>query len=875
MKFAKELEQELVPEWRIKYLNYKAGKKHVKAVSRAINRINYSPHGTAKRSDLLSRQPSFLSSQFTPRQRDVEAGQDGLDGGGALRTTPTPKPQAKPRHQETPKSGALPTPAQRERHSLARSPGNEGNYGSFGPRPAAQTGPPSTSGSRNLFQLPDPAMRVPSNLSEHPSVRSDGGRESLNRAAMQRSATMVPAVPNGSFTPLARSSPASHGGPSSSRLRRLFTATQPITRTESARYEVDMQALDTVRQREREFFDFLDSELDKVESFYHQKEEQAGLRLAALREQLHEMKKRRVQELARAKERKEQRNGSADGSDGKASSHDHSQGLFSPIKSKLFKPGPNSKALSAMPMTPVIGGTGFDARRDYARKAQSDDVPYRTAKRKLKLALEEFYRGLELLKAYTLLNRTAFRKLNKKYDKATNARPPYRYMNERVSRAWFVNSDIVDNYIRDVEDLYARYFEKGNHKIAAGKLRRLTRRPGDESGTTFRSGLFIGTGAVFSIQGLVYGAQLLLDDDSTNVELFFCLYSNHWDNPVQCNSNNSRLMGFFSALPPIWRALQCIRRYQDTKNVFPHLVNCGKYCMTIMAAVTLSLYRIDGTYATLGVFITFATINSIYCSIWDLLMDFSLLQPDARNRFLRNLLGLKRRWPYYAIMTIDPILRFGWIFYAIFTHDAQHSTIVSFLVALSEVIRRGMWALIRVENEHCSNVAAYKASRDLPLPYRLEHKQSGGERASSDESKTQSAEENAVASAVDASAAGSSMRAREEAGVATQPTPALEAGDGGGGRLGLRRCRSEVPGARSIRGIMAEAHRQDFEKKRRPRAESSATARAAGDDDINASDEERDDDDDDDDADTASVLDERMEARRAERLVRGDSGCYE
>ncbi|RYP43237.1 hypothetical protein DL768_010031 [Monosporascus sp. mg162] len=853
MKFAKELEQELVPEWRIKYLNYKAGKKHVKAVSRAINRINNSPHGRAKRSELLPRRPSFFSSPFTPPQRDAEAGQDGLGGGGASRTTPAPKPQAKARHQETPRSGALPTPAQGERHSLARSPGNEGNYGSFGPRPASQMGPPSTSGSRNLFQLPDPAMRVPSNLSEHSSVHSDGDRESLSRAVMQRSVTMVPAVSNGSsFTPQVRPSPASHNRPSSSMLRRLFTATQPITKSESARYDVDMQALDTVRQREKEFFDFLDSELDKVESFYHQKEEQAGLRLAALRVQLREMKNRRVQELARAKYRKEQRNGSADGSNGKASGHDAPQGLFNPIKSKLFRPGPNSKALSAMPMTPVIGGTGFDASRDYIRRAQSDDVPYRTAKRKLKLALEEFYRGLELLKAYALLNRTAFRKLNKKYDKAANARPAYRYMNEKVSKAWFVNSDIVDIYIRDVEDLYARYFEKGNHKIAAGKLRRLTRRPGDESGTTFRSGLFIGMGA--------------------NVELFFCLYSNHWDNPVQCNSSHSRLMGFFSALPPIWRALQCIRRYQDTKNVFPHLVNCGKYCMTIMAAVTLSLYRIDGTYATLGAFVTFAMINSIYCSIWDLLMDFSLLQPEARNRFLRNLLGLKRRWPYYVIMTIDPVLRFGWIFYAIFTHDAQHSTLVSFLVALTEVMRRGMWALIRVENEHCSNVAAYKASRDLPLPYRLEHEQPGGEHASSDESKTQSTEENAVASAVDASAAGSSMRAREEAGVATQHTPAIEAGDGGGGRLGLRRHRSEVPGARSIRGIMAEAHRQDFEKKRRPRAESSATARAAGDEDITASEEERDDDDDDDDNDTASVFDERMEARRAERLVRVDSG---
>ena len=72
-------------------------------------------------------------------------------------------------------------------------------------------------------------------------------------------------------------------------------------------------------------------------------------------------------------------------------------------------------------------------------------------------------------------------------------------------------------------------------------------------------------------------------------------------------------MGFLAALPPIWRALQCIRRYRDTKNVFPHLVNCGKYTMSIMTATLLSVYRIDGTQANLSAFIAFASINAIYC----------------------------------------------------------------------------------------------------------------------------------------------------------------------------------------------------------------------------------------------------------------------
>jgi len=65
-------------------------------------------------------------------------------------------------------------------------------------------------------------------------------------------------------------------------------------------------------------------------------------------------------------------------------------------------------------------------------------------------------------------------------------------------------------------------------------------------------------------------------------------------------------------LPPIWRFLQCLRRYKDTRNVFPHLVNGGKYTMTIVSSVILSLYRIHAGHTLLALFITFSIINSVY-----------------------------------------------------------------------------------------------------------------------------------------------------------------------------------------------------------------------------------------------------------------------
>ena len=71
--------------------------------------------------------------------------------------------------------------------------------------------------------------------------------------------------------------------------------------------------------------------------------------------------------------------------------------------------------------------------------------------------------------------------------------------------------------------------------------------------------------------------------------------------------------------------------------------------------------------------------------------------PYAKHPFLRDVLGYKRPWIYYLAMIIDPILRFNWIFYIIFENDIQHSAFLSFLVGLSEVFRRGMWTLFRVE----------------------------------------------------------------------------------------------------------------------------------------------------------------------------------
>lgn len=292
-------------------------------------------------------------------------------------------------------------------------------------------------------------------------------------------------------------------------LRRVFTAGD----LESPGRSYQSSISNEVTQKEDDFFDFLDTELHKIEAFYQQKEVEATHRLQALRQQLHMMRDQRTAEIHNAKRMKSpERNG------------EHNSYLNVIPNSKwanaiVRKPhfGKNSRALADLqtPQAPTpMDPQSIFGRRDFVPRPELAQVPYRTAKKKLKLAMQEFYRGLELLKSYSYLNRKAFRKINKKFDKSVDMRPTLQYLSGKVNKAYFVQSEVIEGHMAVVEDLYARYFEGGNTKIAASKLRR-KHRPHDYSPNTFRIGLLLSAGIVAAVQGLILAIRLLADGDST------------------------------------------------------------------------------------------------------------------------------------------------------------------------------------------------------------------------------------------------------------------------------------------------------------------------------------------------------------------------
>lgn len=209
-------------------------------------------------------------------------------------------------------------------------------------------------------------------------------------------------------------------------------------------------------------------------------------------------------------------------------------------------------------------------------------------------------------------------------------------------------------------------------------------------------------------------------------------------------------------------------------------------------------------------------------------MDWSLCNYYAEHVFLRKVLAFKSPWVYYTAMILDPILRFNWVFYAIYSDEIQHSALLAFLVSFSEVCRRGMWTLFRVENEHCTNVGRFRASRDVPLPYDMKPPSS---RSSQERASTQAEPGQQVSTVAGEDGAGSS-RTRPDNQNATDDTPSsTSAGpatttsashlENQPSRTSLRRRLTPantpvVRGMARVGTIMTEAHAQDFERKRKP-----------------------------------------------------------
>ncbi|KAG8902948.1 hypothetical protein FRB99_003916 [Tulasnella sp. 403] len=202
-----------------------------------------------------------------------------------------------------------------------------------------------------------------------------------------------------------------------------------------------------------------------------------------------------------------------------------------------------------------------------------------------------------------------------------------------------------------------------------------------------------------------------------------CVYAVHWDDPnTRCNLQYRWIPGIIlSAIPSLIRLIQCVKRYSDSKN-YIHLVNAGKYASSIVASSLFFSWREHGANRDQHyiAWILFSVVASLYTSAWDLLMDWSLLQPQSPHPLLRPELIYGDHYPvYYVAMILNVLIRFNWIIYA--PKGSFNFQIRALVVAISEMLRRIQWNFFRVENEHLGNADQYRVTREVPLPYTFDN----------------------------------------------------------------------------------------------------------------------------------------------------------
>ncbi|EPR77994.1 EXS family protein [Spraguea lophii 42_110] len=152
--------------------------------------------------------------------------------------------------------------------------------------------------------------------------------------------------------------------------------------------------------------------------------------------------------------------------------------------------------------------------------------------------------------------------------------------------------------------------------------------------------------------------------------------------------NNSYVLISVAAFPFVLRMLQCGRRMYDEKRYFIQSCNVIKYLLSFISLFFVLFKDNSNIVKIIGAGVL--GVSTLVNLLWDFKMDWGI---DRKKKLFPLF------W-YILICCYDICVRILWIvtYFQIFTRFCLP---IAFLCA--EIIRRFLWALIRVELEHLNN----------------------------------------------------------------------------------------------------------------------------------------------------------------------------
>ncbi|KAL4368287.1 hypothetical protein GQ457_05G000410 [Hibiscus cannabinus] len=157
-------------------------------------------------------------------------------------------------------------------------------------------------------------------------------------------------------------------------------------------------------------------------------------------------------------------------------------------------------------------------------------------------------------------------------------------------------------------------------------------------------------------------------------------------------------------IPYIWRLMQCLRQYKDTKEK-TSLFNALKYSTAVpvifLSALKYHVLPDRWTYVYRPLWLFSSFVNSLYSFYWDVTRDWDLSVFTRIFKFNKpnccsNLL-YGQTWVYFWVIGSNLVLRCTWT-YKLSAH-LRHNYLTVFTVTALEMLRRFQWIFFRVENE--------------------------------------------------------------------------------------------------------------------------------------------------------------------------------
>ncbi|KAF9285758.1 hypothetical protein BGZ68_003584 [Mortierella alpina] len=815
MKFEKYLHEENVPEWRKAYINYRQGKKYLKAIEHAVSKIE------------TIQQDGDEPANYYGQTEEDETRALTLSMDNALNSENT--------LAQYPNSDS-----ESDEPIMSQGRGHTTTYDAIPPSPKSRY-PHST------------ALTIDEDHADQTTALNPDALPKFNRP--QRRPTFAAQVGEAARTQgthLIRS------------LTRRFTMASPSEHKRRTRIiRIEGNSIDSVTgallEEEKEFFRFLDSQLEMVDNFYREKETEAVMKLKILKQQLFvadEWKRRYDERMAQAEatggwystEWTKVRSGLG----GLVKSNpdvtpvtlgtayqpltDSDETTPSGVATGAAKDGPTIIRMESEstlrqredrpPLDDLQSKRGSMDPTEYQNQLLLEDerdqrmyLNHNVAKTRIKAALYEFYRSLEMIKNYKVLNETGFAKIIKKFDKTAGWKATKAFNISKLHPRYFMSSSTLEELITETEKLYIEKFEDGHRRRGMSKLRipdvkhkatlfaclfgvnmyvwaksRINYKfifefdPRDnldyheffELPLFFMLllclGIYLDFGShltnhiatayypmavvgvillivfcplpiaswtarkwfllsfwrvlVSGYHGVEFRDFFLADELNSlsysieQAEFAVCAYAFKWnDLASNCVTSQMWITPFLTALPPWFRFLQCLRRYRDTLEWFPHLLNGGKYTASLVNLFVYFSYRHYGGDRLRYAFIGMSTFTSSVTFAWDVYMDWGLFRFGPQgggahgHPFLRAELVYTKPAYYYCAVVFDFFGRFAWVLRLM--PLGINGAILSFCLALLEVLRRWVWNFFRLENEHLNNCGQFRAIKDIPLPFHI------------------------------------------------------------------------------------------------------------------------------------------------------------